>query len=89
MAAASPKPGADRPIDGFLERDAELPRAPSQESRQIVIECKGRSHAGKLDASFLTSTHHAPDITGATSTSTSSRWLPDDTIMLSIGEASE
>jgi len=33
----------DRSIDGFLEGDAELPRAPLQQSRQIVTERKGCS----------------------------------------------
>ena len=36
--------GADRPIDDFLEGDAELPRALLQQASQVVIECQGRPH---------------------------------------------
>ena len=37
--------GANSSIDGFLERDAELPRALLQQASQVVIERQGRPHA--------------------------------------------
>ena len=37
--------GANRPIDGVLERDAEFARALLQEARQVVVERQGGAHA--------------------------------------------
>jgi hypothetical protein len=35
---------ANCPIDRFLERNAEFPRALFQQSREIIIECESRTH---------------------------------------------
>ena len=44
--AASPKPDSDRAINHFLERDAKLPDALFEKTRQVIVECESDPHDG-------------------------------------------
>ncbi len=44
------KAGPDRPIDGFLERDAKLAGTLLQQASQIVVERQCRPHGVNVDA---------------------------------------
>jgi hypothetical protein len=44
------KSGADRSIDGLLERDALFTRTLLQEPREVVVNSEGRAHQSIMDA---------------------------------------
>src|SRR5258708_14402831 len=51
--------GADRPVDGLLERDALLARALLQKPREVVVDGEGRAHGTSLMLGKLMSRHQA------------------------------
>src|SRR5258708_3090227 len=51
--------GADRPVDGLLERDALLARALLQKPRKVVVDSERRAHGTSLMLGKLMSRHQA------------------------------